>query len=331
MLPFTGIAYDKNIGASPAAVNIRTGILYINKSVFYSYPEEWQRFIILHEAGHLILQTFDEMKADEYAFHHFVKEGHSLKDAVLSLSQVLGGSHSEHAKRIKTHLDKAFWWDLNVFGKVFIEPLERKFKMNKYLSKEAEQVAYCLGHGDTDTAMKYMGNILLVVDPQVSDQLLEAFAEALTTAQMGTPVMDGDPDEDFLVGFCLGKKACDAQRARLAVKADAKASLITSKATAKENNSLSKLELAKQGIKGDSAADFMNSVSSGLGAIFGGGKGDPAPTANNSFRENFNTDDTGNDDEPKSGPSAGLIIGIVVALILIGVGVYFATRKKATA
>ena len=320
MLPFKGIGYDKDIGASPAAVNLRTGMLYINKAVFDQYPEAWQRFILLHEAGHYILQTFDELKADEYAFHHFVKEGHSLKDAVLSLKEVLNENNTEHAKRIKTQLDKAFWWDEHVFDKVFIEPTQRIIKMNQYIEKEAKEVAYCLGSGDTDKAKKHMANILVVVDPKVSDNLLERFAEALTDAQMPP-----QGEDDFLAGFlCFLNKACQ-ERAKL--KAEAKADLIRSKGLAKENSTNAKLELAKQGIKGDSAADFMNSVGGIVGGLFGG-DGSKANTANSNNQVLTNNDNYTPSDEPKKGPSTGLIIGIVVTLVVLAAAAYFLTRAK---
>lgn len=68
-------------------------------------------FMLLHEAGHVALQTSNEFEADRYAFENYVSRGHSLKQSVYALSKILSGRNPEHYHRVKAQLERALLHD----------------------------------------------------------------------------------------------------------------------------------------------------------------------------------------------------------------------------
>ena len=62
----------EKMGIIPAKVNRLTGVLTINSDVWPHLPRELQKFIKLHELGHLELQTDDEQTANQYALDKFI-------------------------------------------------------------------------------------------------------------------------------------------------------------------------------------------------------------------------------------------------------------------
>jgi hypothetical protein len=102
--------YVSNLpGNSPAAVNPKTGVLYINEPVFSRLPKATQDFIIEHETAHLTADTRSEIKADEVAFASYVKKGKSLKGAVNALyGQLNPHTNPEHYQRLYRQTVRAF-------------------------------------------------------------------------------------------------------------------------------------------------------------------------------------------------------------------------------
>lgn len=68
-------------------------------------------FMLLHEAGHVALQTSNEFEADRYAFENYASRGHSLKQSVYALSKILSGRNPEHYHRVKAQLERALLHD----------------------------------------------------------------------------------------------------------------------------------------------------------------------------------------------------------------------------
>ena len=58
-----------------AKVNRKTGVLYLNSSIWNQLPKAEQDFVLFHEEGHLQLQTSDEFKANAYAINKFSPAG----------------------------------------------------------------------------------------------------------------------------------------------------------------------------------------------------------------------------------------------------------------
>lgn len=77
------------LGKCPASVDMSTGVISINKSVWDRYDNFEKAFVIYHELGHYILDTDSEYKADAYALKHVYKTApRSLKRALLTLCKI---------------------------------------------------------------------------------------------------------------------------------------------------------------------------------------------------------------------------------------------------
>ncbi len=80
---------SKELGNCPAAVDMRTGDIEINKSVWHRFSEFERKFILKHEEGHYILKTDDEATADLYALRQCYKTGYqSLKRSLNALYKI---------------------------------------------------------------------------------------------------------------------------------------------------------------------------------------------------------------------------------------------------
>ena len=68
---FSKVIYQAN-QPEIAKVNRKDGTLYLNSKIWSGLPEAEQEYVLLHEKGHLVMQTTDEFKANEYAVKNFV-------------------------------------------------------------------------------------------------------------------------------------------------------------------------------------------------------------------------------------------------------------------
>ncbi len=90
------------------------GIIIINPDLFYAMTDFEQRFWLLHEEGHIALDTDSETKADGYAFNQFAgKEFRSLKQMVTALDNLLNDRNPETRVRKKALMKLALDWDKN--------------------------------------------------------------------------------------------------------------------------------------------------------------------------------------------------------------------------
>lgn len=92
---------------TPARCNRRTGEIWINDSVWCNIKPEHRMFILLHEYGHIQLNSSDELAVDAYASDLYIKLGYSLNESVKALSRVLTGKNSQHVDRVRAQLDRA--------------------------------------------------------------------------------------------------------------------------------------------------------------------------------------------------------------------------------
>jgi len=58
-----------------AKVNRKTGVLYLSDDIWNRLPSAEKDFVLLHEEGHLKLQTADEFRANQYAIGKFLSSG----------------------------------------------------------------------------------------------------------------------------------------------------------------------------------------------------------------------------------------------------------------
>ncbi len=113
MYPFSEIIQVPGhvIHHSPAKVNHKTKRVFVNADLWAKLNDDTQRFILYHEAGHIVLNTRDEHSADAYAFQRMVAEGRSLKACVYGLTKLLTNSVG-HRKRAYLILQMAKAKDL---------------------------------------------------------------------------------------------------------------------------------------------------------------------------------------------------------------------------
>ena len=67
---FTNVVFDPS-QREIARVNRMTGVLYLKPQIWDHLPKGEKDFVLLHEEGHVKLQTADEFTANRYAVSHF--------------------------------------------------------------------------------------------------------------------------------------------------------------------------------------------------------------------------------------------------------------------
>lgn len=102
----------ETLGGSPAKctllVPFKKARITIAKDKFRHYNEETKMFVILHELGHSILNSGDEITVDRWAFKQYAKTRLSLMGAVFALSKVLDPENNpEHDKRVRLQFQRA--------------------------------------------------------------------------------------------------------------------------------------------------------------------------------------------------------------------------------
>lgn len=77
------------LGTCPAQVDMATGVVTVNRSVWDSYNQFEKNFVVWHELGHYNLQTDSEYEADAYALRHVYKTApRSLKRSLQTLLKI---------------------------------------------------------------------------------------------------------------------------------------------------------------------------------------------------------------------------------------------------
>lgn len=102
--------YIKELGSSPAAVNRRTGELFLSPH-FFDLPHHHQAFILWHEWGHYVRNTSSELEADASAFLSYAWEGRPLSEAVTALHDVLNMNNPAHRTRARRVFEQAIEFD----------------------------------------------------------------------------------------------------------------------------------------------------------------------------------------------------------------------------
>lgn len=73
-LGFNRVQYREN-QKEIARINRNTGVLSLNRSIWTGLPTDQKEFVLLHEQGHLVMKTPNELEANKYAIRNFVKAG----------------------------------------------------------------------------------------------------------------------------------------------------------------------------------------------------------------------------------------------------------------
>lgn len=92
---------------TPARCNRSTGEIYINVNRWPTIPPEHRVFILLHEMGHIVLNTSDEVAVDSWAQDQYIKGGYPLTESVKAITRVLPGRSQEQFRRAAAQLNRA--------------------------------------------------------------------------------------------------------------------------------------------------------------------------------------------------------------------------------
>ncbi len=71
-MEFSKIVFDDSVDTDIARVNRATGVLYLNPGIWNRLSEDEREFVLLHENGHLELQTASEYQANRYAVGKYI-------------------------------------------------------------------------------------------------------------------------------------------------------------------------------------------------------------------------------------------------------------------
>ena len=99
---------------SPAFCNRDTGELYINTPIFDQYNKNEKFFFLLHEMGHLELNTSDEMLADKFASDIYLQKGYPLTDSIKAMTQVLKFKKHQDYERLINQFNRDAIYDFQV-------------------------------------------------------------------------------------------------------------------------------------------------------------------------------------------------------------------------
>jgi hypothetical protein len=108
---FTSVQFINDIYAGVARVQRSTGALQINLYVWDKMPPEHKFFVLCHEAGHIALNTSNEIEVDNWAFKKYANAGLSLKESVKALTQYLNTHSTAHKQRAFLQYQRALQFD----------------------------------------------------------------------------------------------------------------------------------------------------------------------------------------------------------------------------
>jgi hypothetical protein len=95
------VKFNPDLKGTPARIFYEIGLCEVGPA-FYSFPLQWQKFILEHEKGHL--HYSEEKNADRFALNRFMQSGFNYSQAVYSMEQVLHKSE-ENISRFNTLLN----------------------------------------------------------------------------------------------------------------------------------------------------------------------------------------------------------------------------------
>jgi hypothetical protein len=332
---------EKDLGSTPAAVNLRTGVLYINPRVFNPLSKAHKVFVLAHELGHWALKTKDEFAADKYAFAIYSRLGYPLSEAIKAQTKVFPYSTDEQLERSKALLFQAQRFDgIANQGKSTTSQKKRAMNTANTYNEFMQALTVSLESGDRENAYRLSRFLSDTSTRQAEKKHFDEIANGLVNFEGEEVENDyytgaasgyaGEQESSFLG---MGKDAKEARKQKQALKqmkAEAKAQAQLIRANAKQTKADAKKSLADQGITSSlnlggimetvggavGSLTGTNALGGVLGALGGGASAGtpPPPPAPDEMPEKNNT---------------WLWVGAGAAVLLIvGVIVWLVMRKK---
>lgn len=101
----------------PAAVDLDTGVLYLNKDTWHKLSPHTRKFVLLHELGHLS-GHLDEKGADIFALNKMLKNDEKLSQAINAMYEGLDFSTQEQYDRLDNIIINAVKYEAFFRGNV---------------------------------------------------------------------------------------------------------------------------------------------------------------------------------------------------------------------
>lgn len=97
---------------TPMGCDRSTKTIFINPKLYSKLTPFEKKFWTWHEKGHIVLDTSDEIAADNYAFDKLAgTEYRSLKQMIEAAESLLDSGHFGHESRIDNLYNRAIQWD----------------------------------------------------------------------------------------------------------------------------------------------------------------------------------------------------------------------------
>lgn len=124
---------SRDLDTCPAAVDMETGDIWINRDVWDQYTEAEQQFILQHERGHYNIPTDYEEEADAYALQqNFGKIRKSLRSSFTALEK----ANVLSKKRWNSLYKNALEIDAENGNEKAEKELKEKYQSNNYQQKK---------------------------------------------------------------------------------------------------------------------------------------------------------------------------------------------------
>jgi len=146
----SAIVFSRDV-EGPAKANLKTRIVTLNPDVIDNLTNDQLYFVLLHEAGHLNLQTRNEKLADAYASKIFLESGRSPKQSVFAVSDVLPEETDEQIERKNDQLKRASIYDYKINKNE--KALKNLKLMNENLINELEEYESFYGEEESFLGM----------------------------------------------------------------------------------------------------------------------------------------------------------------------------------
>lgn len=106
---------DVRLNGNPAIVNIDTGEVLINKSIWRQLSDYEKILILLHEEGHYKGKTVDEIKADAYMVDKYLQESDTPERRYQIVKTIFGNlpNSKDNAMRKAKLVKYLLQWDIN--------------------------------------------------------------------------------------------------------------------------------------------------------------------------------------------------------------------------
>ena len=169
------VQFSDTLGSNAGQFDHASGKIFLNSKLYPLLPPMYQRFIKYHEEGHAVLKTFDELKANQYAFEKFkATEPHNIDKLMKIIKQSTDMSSISERYRYEDLLDMskgnkprgAFVsqsnFEFNIFGYKIGQPNSEQIDKNYYKTVYGDNWEAQMLKEQTEKAGKNLPNYIIL-------------------------------------------------------------------------------------------------------------------------------------------------------------------------